>query len=63
MANECNLPGAIQPTGASSQPTSRRPERVSSRQLLVERGELIFEHDRREYQWWLTQYRKLILTA
>ena len=51
-------------------PTSnQRPEisfeggRVMSTQLLGERGELIIEHDGREYRLRLTQNRKLILTA
>ena len=37
--------------------------RVMSTQLLGERGELIIEHDGREYRLRLTQNRKLILTA
>jgi len=37
--------------------------RVISTQLLGERGELIIEHDGREYRLRLTQNRKLILTA
>jgi len=51
-------------------PTSnQKPEihfgggRVMSTQLLGERGELIIEHDGREYRLRLTQNRKLILTA
>jgi hemin uptake protein HemP len=36
---------------------------VMSTQLLGERGELIIEHDGREYRLRLTQNRKLILTA
>jgi hemin uptake protein HemP len=48
---------------------NQRPElsfeggRVVSTQLLGERGELIIEHDGREYRLRLTQNRKLILTA
>jgi len=38
-------------------------ERVMSTELLGERGELIIEHDGREYRLRLTQNRKLILTA
>ncbi len=34
-----------------------------STQLLGERGELIIEHDGREYRLRLTQNRRLILTA
>ena len=37
--------------------------RVMSTELLGERGELIIEHDGREYRLRLTQNRKLILTA
>jgi len=37
--------------------------RIMSTQLLGERGELIIEHDGREYRLRLTQNRRLILTA
>jgi hemin uptake protein HemP len=37
--------------------------RVISTRLLGDRGELIIEHDGREYRLRLTQNRKLILTA
>jgi hemin uptake protein HemP len=37
--------------------------RVMSTQLLGERGELIIEHDGREYRLRLAQNRRLILTA
>jgi hemin uptake protein HemP len=43
--------------------TSFADGRVMSTQLLGERGELIIEHDGREYRLRLTQNRKLILTA
>ncbi len=49
--------------------SNQRPElsfeggRVMSTELLGERGELIIEHDGREYRLRLTQNRKLILTA
>ena len=49
--------------------SNQKPERsleggrVMSTQLLGERGELIIEHDGREYRLHLTQNRKLILTA
>lgn len=39
------------------------PQRVSSRQLLGERSELVIEHDGREYRLRVTQNRRLILTA
>jgi len=48
---------------------NQRPElsfeggRVMSTELLGERGELIIEHDGREYRLRLTQNRRLILTA
>jgi hemin uptake protein HemP len=38
-------------------------ERVMSKQLLGERGELIIEHHGREYRLRRTQSGKLILTA
>jgi hemin uptake protein HemP len=37
--------------------------RVLSRHLLGERGELVIEHNGREYRLRLTQSGKLILTA
>ena len=40
-----------------------RADGVMSTELLGERGELIIEHDGREYRLRLTQNRKLILTA
>jgi hemin uptake protein HemP len=49
--------------------SNQRPElsfeggRVMSTELLGERGELIIEHDGREYRLRLTRNRKLILTA
>jgi len=49
--------------------SNQRPElsfeggRIVSTELLGERGELIIEHDGREYRLRLTQNRKLILTA
>jgi hemin uptake protein HemP len=42
---------------------SSQGERVMSNQLLGERGELITEHDGREYRLRRTQSGKLILTA
>jgi len=49
--------------GIAPQPVHDRPLRVSSSQLLGERGELVIEHEGREYRLRLTQNRKLILTA
>jgi hemin uptake protein HemP len=43
--------------------TGDAPARVSSRTLLGGRGELLIEHDGREYRLRLTQNGKLILTA
>jgi hemin uptake protein HemP len=59
------LPDATEP------PKNQRPEpmtqpsegRVLSRHLLGERGELVIEHNGREYRLRLTQSGKLILTA
>jgi hemin uptake protein HemP len=42
---------------------SAQPARVSSQVLLGSRGELIIDHDGREYRLRLTQNGKLILTA
>ncbi len=61
MDKECK-PSSATP-GISSQAQRARPERISSRQLLGERGVLIIEHQGREYRLQLTQNRKLILTA
>ena len=63
MGNEIGLPSATQQAGTSLQPMRLRPERVSSRQLLGERGVLIIEHGGREYRLQLTRNCKLILTA
>jgi hemin uptake protein HemP len=43
--------------------TPMRQQRISSQALLGRRGELIIEHDGREYRLRLTQNGKLILTA
>jgi len=50
-------------TGTTPTPIRERPLRISSRQLLGGRGELVIDHDGREYHLRLTQNRKLILTA
>jgi hemin uptake protein HemP len=63
MDIECTRPSATQASGTPSQSMRMRPERVSSRQLLGERGVLIIEHQGREYRLQLTQNYKLILTA
>ena len=63
MSNETRLPSATRQAGTSLQPARARLERISSRQLLGERGELLIEHEGREYRLRLTQNRKLILTA
>jgi hemin uptake protein HemP len=43
--------------------TAEAPARVSSKELLGARGELIITHNGREYRLRLTQNGKLILTA
>jgi hemin uptake protein HemP len=59
----------MQPGWQEKSTSNQKPElsfeggRVMSAQLLGERGELIIEHDGREYRLRLTQNRKLILTA
>jgi len=63
MANEDRLPSAKRQTGAAPQTKRMNPGRVSSGQLLGERGELVIEHEGREYHLRLTQNHKLILTA
>ncbi len=55
--------GQTDETRPTPAPKRDSPMRVSSRQLLGERGELVIEHEGREYRLRLTQYRKLILTA
>jgi hemin uptake protein HemP len=49
----------IRPLGRPAEP----PPRVSSRELLGTCGELIIEHEGREYRLRITQNGKLILTA
>ena len=61
----------MQPGGQKKSTSNQKPEpaissqreRVMSKQLLGERGELIIEHDGREYRLRRTQNGKLILTA
>lgn len=60
MSDQSGQTDKTRPTPASMRD---RPMRVSSRQLLGERGELVIEHEGREYRLRLTQHRKLILTA
>ena len=57
-----------EPCSAPSRPTpklgeTRGPARITSRELLGERPELIIVHDGREYRLRITQNGKLILTA
>ena len=50
----------------TTQPPAARPDvapRVSSRELLGRKGEIIIEHGDREYRLRVTQNGKLILTA
>ena len=52
------------PTPMDSPPSRRAlPERMPSAKLLGAAGELIIEHDGREYRLRLTRQGKLILTA
>lgn len=50
---------SIRPLARAAEP----PRRVSSRELLGSHGELIIEHQGREYRLRITQNGKLILTA
>ncbi len=63
MVDEHRPPSPERQTGTPPQTTRMSPGRVSSHQLLGERGELIIEHAGREYRLRLTQNCKLILTA
>ena len=56
-------PNQTQKTGTKPTLMRDRPSRISSGQLLDGRGELVIEHEGREYHLRLTQNRKLILTA
>jgi hemin uptake protein HemP len=51
------------PPRASGKPVATALPRVASADLLGERGELVIEHQGREYRLRLTQNGKLILTA
>lgn len=51
------------PQGNGKPSEARVPLRVTSRELLQERTELIIVHDGREYRLRITQNGKLILTA
>ena len=51
------------PSHHPSRPPDKAPLRVTSRELLRERTELIIVHDGREYRLRITQNGKLILTA
>jgi hemin uptake protein HemP len=58
-----NQSSQTQETPTTPQPVRERPLRISSSRLLGERGELVIEHEGREYRLRLTQNHKLILTA
>ena len=61
-----NRPSAAAERGPLDETTSARAtaiRRVGSLELLGPKGELIIEHDGREYRLRLTQNGKLILTA
>jgi len=61
MGNQQSI--RTQKTGFIPAPAADRPPRVSSGQLLGTRGELVIEHEGREYRLRMTQNHKLILTA
>lgn len=64
MSNQMsNKSSQTQEAGTTPQPMRDCPLRISSSRLLGERGELVIEHEGREYRLRLTQNRKLILTA
>ena len=53
-------PGRVEQTESTAAAAIRR---ISSNELLGSKGELIIQHDGREYRLRLTQNGKLILTA
>ncbi len=60
-------PGSSAPLGAQQgaapAPQQAAAQRVTSRELLGARGELVIKHEGREYRLRITQNGKLILTA
>ena len=60
MSPDANKPLMNQRPDTTIRASERR---VPSRELLGERGELVIEHNGREYRLRLTQSGKLILTA
>ena len=71
ISNENGYHLSMQPSLSKKYTLNQYPEpemrfqarRIMSQQLLGERGELIIEHDGREYRLRRTQSGKLILTA
>ena len=63
MSTDNNRSQPVQADGQITESSSGIPARVTSRALLGNRGELVIEHDGREYRLRLTQNGKLILTA
>ena len=57
------LPQAAKPRADSQSEVGLGPMRVRSSDLVGKRGELVIEHNGREYRLRLTQGGKLILTA
>lgn len=53
----------LQPARVAAATPPERRLKISSRELLGPRGDLIIEHGDREYRLRLTQNGKLILTA
>ncbi len=49
--------------GRAKEASPRPPVRVTSRELMQDRTELLIVHEGREYRLRITQNRKLILTA
>ena len=60
---ETNVSSEVYSTHAVTAPSPFPKGRVMSHQLLGERGELVIEHNGRDYRLRLTQSGKLILTA
>jgi hemin uptake protein HemP len=59
MKDQDQEPVKVKPPSAALSP----PPRISSRELLGPHGELLIEHQGREYRLRITQNGKLILTA
>jgi hemin uptake protein HemP len=60
---QSNIPNNPESSQEADEKVSSQGGRVMSGQLLGPRGELIIEHEGRDYRLRLTQNGKLILTA